>query len=136
MYLIVITSHSFSASSFFTRWSGSFCINQNNDQKAKHFSISVYIHYICMYACMLEKEMATHSSTLAWRIPWTEEPGRLQSKGRKESDMTEQVLLLCFLHMYVSFYLQDPYLCKRKTNTAVHGDKVLNEGDFCVRKHP
>ena len=27
----------------------------------------------------LEKEMATHSSTLAWRIPWTEEPGRLQS---------------------------------------------------------
>ena len=29
----------------------------------------------------LEKEMATHSSTLAWRIPWTEEPGRLQSMG-------------------------------------------------------
>ena len=35
----------------------------------------------------LEKEMATHSSTLAWRIPWTEEPGRL----RKESDMTERL---------------------------------------------
>ena len=29
----------------------------------------------------LEKEMATHSSTLAWEIPWTEEPGRLQSMG-------------------------------------------------------
>ena len=29
----------------------------------------------------LEKEMATHSSTLAWKIPWTEEPGRLQSIG-------------------------------------------------------
>ena len=29
----------------------------------------------------LEKEMAPHSSTLAWRIPWTEEPGRLQSMG-------------------------------------------------------
>ena len=29
----------------------------------------------------LEKEMATHSSILAWRIPWTEEPGRLQSVG-------------------------------------------------------
>ena len=28
-----------------------------------------------------EKVMATHSSTLAWRIPWTEEPGRLQSMG-------------------------------------------------------
>ena len=29
----------------------------------------------------LEKAMATHSSTLAWKIPWTEEPGRLQSMG-------------------------------------------------------
>ena len=29
----------------------------------------------------LEKEMANHSSLLAWRIPWTEEPGRLQSMG-------------------------------------------------------
>ena len=29
----------------------------------------------------LEKEMATHSSILAWRIPWTEKPGRLQSMG-------------------------------------------------------
>ena len=29
----------------------------------------------------LEKEMATYSSILAWRIPWTEEPGRLQSMG-------------------------------------------------------
>ena len=38
----------------------------------------------------LEKEMATHSSILAWRIPWAEEPGGLYSPwGRKESDMTE-----------------------------------------------
>ena len=29
----------------------------------------------------LEKELATHSSTLAWKIPWTEKPGRLQSMG-------------------------------------------------------
>ena len=36
----------------------------------------------------LEKEMATHSSFLAWRIPWTEEPGRLQSMGSQESDTT------------------------------------------------
>ena len=36
----------------------------------------------------LEKEMATHSSILAWRIPWSEEPGRLQSMGLQESDMT------------------------------------------------
>ena len=34
----------------------------------------------------LEKEMAIHSSILAWKMPWTEEPGGLQSWGRKESD--------------------------------------------------
>ena len=32
----------------------------------------------------LEKEMATHSSVLAWRIPWTEEPGGLQSMGSQK----------------------------------------------------
>ena len=37
----------------------------------------------------LEKEMATHSSVLAWRIPGTEESGRLQSVGSLESDTTE-----------------------------------------------
>ena len=36
----------------------------------------------------LEKGMATHSSVLAWEISWTEEPGGLQSMGRKELDMT------------------------------------------------
>ena len=39
----------------------------------------------------LEREMATHSS-IAWRIPWTKEPGGLQSIGCKESDTTEQVI--------------------------------------------
>ena len=36
----------------------------------------------------LEKEMAIHSSILAWRIPWTEEPGGLQSMGLQELDTT------------------------------------------------
>ena len=36
----------------------------------------------------MEKEMAPHSNTLPWRIPWTEEPGRLQSMGSQESNMT------------------------------------------------
>ena len=38
-----------------------------------------------------EKAMAPHSSTLAWKIPWTEEPGRLQSMGSLESDTTERL---------------------------------------------
>ena len=37
----------------------------------------------------LEEEMATHSSVLAWETPWTEEPGELQSWGRKELDTNE-----------------------------------------------
>ena len=40
--------------------------------------------------------MATHSSTLAWKIPWTEEPGRLQLWDLEESDTTER------LHFYFS----------------------------------
>ena len=48
----------------------------------------------------LEKEMETHSNILAWRIPWTEEPGGLQStrilvgcspRGRKQSDTAERL---------------------------------------------
>ena len=39
----------------------------------------------------LEKEMATHSSLLAWRIPWTEEPGRSQSTVSQEFNMTNQL---------------------------------------------
>ena len=48
----------------------------------------------------LEKEMATLSSILAWRIPWTKETGGLQSMGSKELDTTEQLtfsLSLCFI---------------------------------------
>ena len=39
----------------------------------------------------LEELMATHSSILAWRIPWTEEPGGLLSMGHEESDTTERL---------------------------------------------
>ena len=35
----------------------------------------------------LEKEIATHSRVLAWRLPWTEEPGRLQAMDRKSQDL-------------------------------------------------
>ena len=43
----------------------------------------------------LEEGMATHSRILAWRIPWTEESGGLQSKGHKESDTTEGMRHAC-----------------------------------------
>ena len=50
----------------------------------KHMCIDANIclyEYICVYSESVEKGMATHSSLLAWRMPWTEEPGGLQSMG-------------------------------------------------------
>ena len=59
-------------------------IQSEVSQKEKHqYSILTHI-----FGISLEKETATHSSILAWRIPRTEEPGRLQSMGSQESDMT------------------------------------------------
>ena len=60
---------------------------------------------------LLEKEMATHSSILAWRIPWTEGPGRLWSVGQAMvcGDMTEQLILLLYnmynLKLYAKSYV-------------------------------
>ena len=75
-------------------------IEDNTNIGNKHCQGSLQIHIIHWPAMQetwvqsliredpLEKEMASHSSILAWRIPWTEEPGRLQSMGSQESDMT------------------------------------------------
>ena len=48
----------------------------------------------------MEEEMATHSSIFARRIPWTEEPGRLQSTGRKESDTTERLIRINYILIF------------------------------------
>ena len=58
--------------------------------------ILVFIFLILMKLCIclhgyLEKAMAPHSSTLAWKIPWVEEPGRLGPWGLEESDTTERL---------------------------------------------
>ena len=50
----------------------------------------------------LEKGMATHSSILAWRIPWTEEPGGLQSMGSQELDTTKQIYWITVLSGFTS----------------------------------
>ena len=53
----------------------------------------------------LEKGMATYSSILAWRIPWTEEPGKLHSScGHKELDLTERLNLN--LNVIVTHYTE------------------------------
>ena len=61
--------------------------------------------------------MATHSSILAWRIPWTEEPGGLQSLGSQESDTTER-LSTCIPVMHsVSF---KRHACSHASSSAPH----------------
>ena len=56
-------------------------IPKNLEQLPFKCSLLFVLDYIAYLAHELEKEMATHSSVLAWRIPWTEKPGRLQSMG-------------------------------------------------------
>ena len=66
----------------------------------------------------LEKGMSTHSNMLTWRIPWTEEPGRLESmRGHKGSDTTE---LLTLSHFYFQMLM-----CVNKMETLAIG-RILN----------
>ena len=60
---------------------------------------NIYIIYIHVYY-ISEKAMAPHSSTLAWKIPWTEEPGGLQSMGslRVGYDWAASLSLFAFMH--------------------------------------
>ena len=51
--------------------------------------MSYLVAFKGIYLCFVEKAMAPHSSTLAWKIPWMEEPGGLQSTGSLELDTTE-----------------------------------------------
>ena len=58
---------------------------------------------------LLEKEVATHSSIFAWRIPWTEEPDRLQSMGSQRVRRDSATSLLADQKTYMNFfYLWDP----------------------------
>ena len=57
----------------------------------------------------LEEGMATHSSILAWRIPWTEEPGRLQSMESEESDTTERLRIADIKILPRKLYPLDPF---------------------------
>ena len=62
----------------------------------------------------MKKEMATHSSILAWRIPWTEEPGGLQSMGSQRVDMTKQLTL----SLSFQFLEGDAALCNEVSSRA------------------
>ena len=97
----------------------------------------------------LEKEMATHSSILAWRIPWTEEPGRLQSMGSQSrtrlSDFTSPQWLFteCTASKYVSRASEIIWVWKWwKLNHFASGHCWLSSGlrlilnSLCMLHHP
>ena len=60
----------------------------------------------------LEKEMATHSSTLAWKIPWAEEPGRWQSMGSQRVELDWVTSLSFFLSFFLSLTYIQSTSCK------------------------
>ena len=74
----------------------------------------------------LEKEMAVHSSTLAWKIPWTEEPGRLQSVGsqRVGHDWATSLSLFTFLRtrFWNSWNVTSVTLCQSKSVNLLSRD--------------
>ena len=57
------------------------CVTAYGQAPARHSSQLRPLGFGQIYSSLLEKAMAPHSSALAWKIPWTEEPGRLQSMG-------------------------------------------------------
>ena len=61
----------------------------------------------------LEKEMSTHSRIFAWRIPWTEEPGGLQSMGSQKSrkQLSNQITSSSDCVKSGSHYLRKPFMC-------------------------
>ena len=75
---------------------------QTCSKSGKEYIKSVYCHpgYLTYLQSTSEKVMATHSSTLAWRIPWTEEPRRLQSMGllRVGHDWVTSLSLFTFMY--------------------------------------
>ena len=70
--------------------------------EAHSFQYLIWVEYLsfCNWMISLEKAMAPHSSTLAWKIPWAEEPGRLQSIGsrRVRHDWAPSLSLFTFKH--------------------------------------
>ena len=69
---------------------------------------------------LVEKAMATHSNTLAWKIPWMEEPGRLQSMGCEESDTTKR------LHFHFSLHALEKEMA---THSSVLARRIPGTGE-------
>ena len=81
---------------------------------------------------LLEKEMATHSSTLAWRIPWTEEPGGLQSMGsqRVGHDCVTKFHFsmkgIRHMHTHIPYPLDVPFMARPQSRPSTSQGTVFS----------
>ena len=75
--------------------------------------VIIFVQTLRMYP--LEEEIATHSSILAWKIPWTEAPGRLQSMGLQSLDTTERLHLILDLNLVMQLISRTLSFCKIET---------------------
>ena len=95
--ILLMLASFFSQANLLTQWSinTAFLILSSLNSTRK-----IYHGFFSLYTCPVEKAMAPHSSTLAWKIPWTEEPGRLQSMGslRVRYDWATSLSLFTFMH--------------------------------------
>ena len=76
------------------------CQKKKKKERKELCAVNSMLVYTAYYIGISEKAMAPHSSTLAWKIPWTQEPGRLQSMGslRVRHDWATSLSLFTFLH--------------------------------------
>ena len=79
-------------------WKGKFSFQSQRKAMPKNAQTTAQLH--SSHTLVTEKAMAPYSSTLAWKIPWMEKPGRLQSMGslRVEHDRSTSLSLFTFLH--------------------------------------
>ena len=96
---------------------------------------------ISQWGRSLEEEMETHSSILSWRIPWTEEPGGLQSIGLQRvghnwSDLTQRVTIMIILVLKepIEISITIPVLEEEKNDLTASDVKLLVPG-YPVNKY-
>ena len=94
LLVLVFKTHMFNKFLFFIK------ISIQNQPEMLYLKILKFICIFVYIVIYMEKEMAPHSSIHAWKIPWTEEPGRLQSMGslRVGHDWVSSLSLFTFMH--------------------------------------
>ena len=98
--------------------------------KLRYMSLLMFSNFQNSQKFKLHKEMATHSSTLAWKIPWTEEPGRLQAMGLQRVGHDWATSLSSYIKKSPKYPISS---MRRKNNTFLKFD-MSNFVSFRLKK--